>query len=142
MILECRYILNSNVKPIVLFTVITLMKNQIGTQRSSTMKDPIAIRIFRSLRSYVGDAALNYIFANPNNHTNVINAAASLIARIIKVYWSKDTRVRSVIECLSSFFKGQTFHVIAGLNIATEIVLQMNQYIPCIRFAFHFKLIS
>lgn len=79
---------------------------------------------------FVGDAALNYIYANPNNHTNVINAAAGLIARIIKVYWSKDTRVRSVTESISSFFQGQTFHIIAGLNIATEIVLQMNQYIP------------
>ena len=118
------------------------MKNQIGTQRNSTMKDPIVIRILPLLRLFVGDAALNYILANPNNHTNVINAAASLIARIIKVYWSKDTRVRLVTECLSSFFKGQTFHIIAGLNIATEIVLQMNQYIPGSRFTFHFKLIS
>lgn len=86
-------------------------------------------------RSYVGDAVLRYVFNNPNTHTNVTRANASLIARIVKVYWSTDIQLREVKESVLSFFNDQTFHIIAGLNIVTEIVEQMNQFIPGIPFS-------
>ena len=67
----------------------------------------------------------------PNTYTNVLRAGSALIARVVKVTWAKDMRERTLLKDMAPFFEGSLFCQKAGLEIMTEVVVEMNQFIPC-----------
>ena len=73
----------------------------------------------------------------PNTYTNVLRAGSALIARVIKIAWPKDMRQRTLLKDMTPFLEGSLFCQKAGLEILTEVVVQMNQFIPCISSSPH-----
>lgn len=117
----------------------TSMKNLIGKPEDNVIGNFEDLSSIFVVCICVEVFILRYLHDNPNTHTNVISSLCSCIGRIVKMTWLKDLRQRSLLEQLETFFDDSFFMQKVKFEILTEIVIQMNQYIPGISLIVCFK---
>lgn len=108
----------------------TSMKNLIGKPEDNVIGNFEDLSSIFVICICIEVFILRYLQNNPNTHTNVISSLCSCIGRIVKMTWLKDLRQRSLLEQLDTFFDDSFFMQKVKFEILTEIVVQMNQYIP------------